>query len=98
MRQMMQVFLAALAGAFVAVMMLATAIVQEIRISSTGINGGLFLVALFLSGFLALVCVCETFSRNVEAWLASWRAAKRSAAVAWRETNREEARRLEIEG
>lgn len=94
----LQIFLATMAGGvvvFAAMYPLTTGTVN-LRFDGDGLNVTGGLVAIMAGLLLLLVLVCDTLSRHVEAGLAAWRAAKRSARIAWVTELSCERKRLEV--
>ena len=86
-----------LAGAAGASLLFAATTGFRITINGEHLNAALFFAALLAWGGIALVAACEKFSRHVEAGLASWRAAKAAAGVAWASQQVIERERLGLE-
>lgn len=90
-------FLAFVAGALmVFASMLPLVDGVNLVINGRDLNAVTGFLLLTIASIFALVLVCDQFSRNVESWLASWRAVKRSAKLSWNDQMKEEKERLEI--
>lgn len=80
-------------GGFVVSMLAAPPVVQ---IDARGLDVVSQLALFLLLSFGALVLACSTFSRHVEAWLASWREGKRGFADARQAAAMAERTRLQL--